>query len=119
MMSTEEDDALLSTPRAGKRAASPRAVLHVSVTQDGAPLSGVQVALSRSISGRHLDYRSQATTDGSGEATIELLSDQSSLRSGVSGYYLARAVDPSSGAILGQWGSIPINGGRTLRLSAI
>jgi sugar lactone lactonase YvrE len=78
----------------------------VTVRRGRAPAAGLEVAFSRSISGRRADYQWKGTTDADGRATVEITGDR------VSGYYRARAVDPASGGVVGEWWSIPINGGR-------
>ena len=55
----------------------------VTVQQDGAPVSGVVVELSRSIAGVAANYEWSATTDENGQARIEVSSG---------GYYQARVV---------------------------
>lgn len=80
-----------------------QAVLSVTVLKGGAPLSGVTVELSRSISGSPADFAWTGATDAQGEARIEVGSDN------VNGYYRARAV--IDGAVQGSWSSIPVNGG--------
>ena len=83
------------------------------VHSDGTPAAGSTVAFSRSISGRSPNYQWVGTTDADGQAQIHIAADAVQFwRSGASGYYLARATDPASGKVLGEWGSIPIDGGR-------
>ncbi|GEM_PF-309945 len=82
-----------------------QAVVSVTVTQGGAPAAGVEVAFARSISGRRAEYAWKGTTDASGRATVEISGDR------ISGYYRARATN-ASGAVVGQWWSIPINAGK-------
>jgi hypothetical protein len=97
----------------GEAASSSQTVVEVTVTRDGSPVEGI-VALSRSTSGRALDYRWSGTTGAGGVAEIQITS--TGLRS-VSGYYLAEVTDPATGQLLGTWGSIPINAGRRTVLS--
>ena len=80
-----------------------KAVVVASVHQDGVPVRGATVELSRSISGRAADYAWSGTTDESGQASVAIGADN------VSGYYQARAMQ--DGSLLGSWSSIPINGG--------
>ena len=80
-----------------------KAVVVASVHQDGVPVRGATVELSRSISGRAADYAWSGTTDESGQASVAIGADN------VSGYYQARAMQ--DGSMLGSWSSIPINGG--------
>ena len=103
---------------AGMSAMGNRAVVAATVTQEGAPVAGAEVSFSRSVSGQAPDYRWKGTTDAEGKAEIEIVAtDPQFWRVGASGYYLAKAVNPTSGAVLGQWGSIPINGGQMIALS--
>jgi hypothetical protein len=90
----------------GKMAASGnmrQAVLVATVLNDGQPLSGVTVEISRSISGNPANYVWSGATDAQGEARIEIGSDN------VNGYYRARAI--RDGSVLGSWSSIPVSGG--------
>ncbi len=80
-----------------------QAVVVAIVRQGGAPLSGVTVELSRSVSGLPTDFAWSGATDANGEARVEIGGGN------VSGYYRARAVQ--DGAVLGSWSSIPVNGG--------
>ena len=80
-----------------------QAAVVAMVWRDGAPISGVTVEFSRSVSGIPADFMWSGLTDAQGEARIEIGSDN------VNGYYRARAIQ--EGAVLGSWSSIPINGG--------
>ncbi|MBT3604626.1 MAG: hypothetical protein HOE48_05345 [Candidatus Latescibacteria bacterium] len=100
----QDDPMTLSKP--ASKLANPRSVVVATLTQDGSPVSGATVALSRSVSGRASDYRWSGTTRASGAVNIEVLSD----RGNASGYYQVRATD-ASGNMIGHWGSVPINGG--------
>ncbi len=87
--------------------------MSATVTQDGSPAEGLGVWFSRSISGQQTDFRWGGTTDENGQVEIEILT-AASFR-GASGYYLAKAVDAED-AIVGNWGSIPLSGGRSIAL---
>ena len=89
------------------------------VTQDGMPVEGLGVAFSRSISGEPLDYKWTGTTDVDGQVEIDIAADPAGRfwRKGASGYYVARAIHPETGAVVGRWGSIPINGGKGIAIS--
>ena len=89
----------------GKVAADGAAVVVVTVQQDGAPVSGVVVELSRSIAGVAANYEWSATTDENGQARIEVSS---------SGYYQARVVQ--DGNEVGYQSSIPLNVGTEVEL---
>jgi len=103
------------TRPAGKMSAGQRSVVVATVTQGGAAIGEAELAFSRTISGRSPDYRWTGTTDAAGRVTVEILADAPQFwRVGVSGYYLARLADAASGDVLGQWSSIPINGGREM-----
>jgi sugar lactone lactonase YvrE len=96
-----------------------RAVVVATVTRDGAPVAGLEVSFSRTVSGRRPDYRWKGTTNSSGQVTVEIIADPGPLflRTGASGYYAAQATDPVSGNVVAEWASIPINGGREITLS--
>ena len=81
---------------------------------DGRPVAGAEVAFSRSISGRALNYRWTATADADGIAQLDLVAppETPAGRMGASGYYIAKATDPETGEVLGTWGSLTINGGK-------
>lgn len=83
-----------------------RAVVVVALRLGQTPLPDVDVAFSRSISGRAGNFEWSGTTDERGEARVEIRTDD------VSGYYRARA--RRDGRVLGTWSSIPINGGYEL-----
>ncbi len=101
-------------PAAGRH----RALVTVTVTDNGTPVAGVDVEVSRSVSGRRVDYQWRATTDSNGEAETDIRVDPARYwRSGASGYYLIRAVNPTTGAVVGQWGSVPVNGGKAVAIS--
>ena len=89
----------------GKAAADESAVVVVTVQQDGAPVSGVVVELSRSIAGVAASYEWSAMTDANGQARIAVTS---------SGYYQARVVQ--NGSELGHRSSIPLNVGAVVEL---
>ena len=90
----------------GKVAADGSAVVVVTVQQDGAPVSGVVVELSRSIAGVAANYEWSATTDENGQARIEV---------SASGYYQARVVQ--DGNEVGHRSSIPLNVGTEVPLN--
>lgn len=95
-----------------------RAVVVATVTRDGAPAAGLEVAFARSISGQAVVYRWWGTTDAGGRARVEIVADAGQFwRTGASGYYRAQAVDPASGKVIAQWGGIPLNGGKEVTLS--
>ena len=90
----------------GKASADGSAVVVVTVQQDGAPVSGVEVELSRSIAGVAANYEWSATTDENGQARIEVTA---------SGYYQARVVQ--DGNEVGYQSSIPLNVGTEVPLN--
>ena len=90
----------------GKLAAE-YAVVLATVEQDGAPVSGAIVELSRSIAGRAADYQWSAVTNDKGEARIEVAAGN--------GYYQARARQDDSE--IGHWSSIPLNAGYEVALA--
>lgn len=85
-----------------------QARLTVTVTQNGTPVAGATVAVTRSISGVAENYAWSETTNASGQAAILISVDGRS----ASGYYRIRATS-SAGAVIGTAGSIPVNGGRS------
>jgi hypothetical protein len=105
LQSGMQDESMSLSKPAGKLA-NPRSVVVATLMQAGSPVSGATVALSRSVAERAADYRWMGTTSASGVASIEVLSD----RGDVSGYYQIRATN-GAGTMIGQWGSVPINGG--------
>ena len=66
--------------------------------------------VSRSVSGRLLDYAWSGRTNDEGQVTVNIKSDRNA-----GGYYLARLTN-SEGEVLGQWGSIPVRSGRIVEL---
>jgi hypothetical protein len=81
-----------------------------TVTQNGEPAAGLEVAFARSIAGLPLDYKWTGTTDANGHVNVKIGASQSG-RSGASGYYNIKATN-ASGVVVSTWGSVPINGGR-------
>ena len=94
-----------------------RSRIVATVTQDGQPLSGVEVGLARSVSGAVADYKWVGVTGTDGRVEIEVTASAVQFRNGVSGYYLIRAVDPATDAVVASWGSVPINGGKQITMS--
>ena len=78
-----------------------------TVTQNGEPAAGLEVAFARSISGLPLDYKWKGTTDASGHVNVKIEATQYSR---ASGYYNIKATN-ASGTVVSTWGSVPINGG--------
>ena len=111
------EDPAVSRPGLAKMAVGApsvhRADLTVTVTlEDGTPAAGLEVAFSRSISGRSSEYLWTGTADADGQAQIVITADAPQFwRSGATGYYLAKASDAASGEVMGNWSSIPISGG--------
>jgi len=98
----------------GKAAVTQGVVVVAVVTEDGIPVEGVEVAFARSISGRSRDYKWAGTTDADGRAEIGITADSPQFRrTGVAGYYCAKASDTASGEVVDRWASIPVNGGKT------
>ena len=52
-----------------------RTLVRAAVTQGGSPAEGLEVACSRSISGRRLAYLGEVVTDAAGSAEIEIVLD--------------------------------------------
>ena len=82
------------------------ALVVARVLQGQTPLSGVNVAFARSVSGRTANYESSGATDTNGLAQVEIESG--------SGYY--RALATRDGNQVGSWSSIPINAGYEVML---
>ena len=85
--------------------------LFVLVTPEG-EASGLEVAFSRSISGRASHYLWRGSIDDGGRTIIQLNTGRRS----ASGYYSAILRDAQD-EVLGRWTSIPINGGRDHEIS--
>lgn len=80
-----------------------QAVVVATVLQDGTPVSGVTLEISRSVSGRTADYVWSGSTDANGEARVAIDGVN------VNGYYRVRAVREDG--LFDSWSSIPVNGG--------
>ena len=93
-------------------------VVAATVIRDRELASGVEVAFSRSISGRSADYAWRDTTDERGRVEVRITAEPegSFERVGTTGYYRAVASDAMSREVVGTWGSIPINDGKTTEL---
>ena len=87
-----------------------RAVVVATLTNNGTIVSGATVAFGRGISGKSTSYDWSGTTDANGLVTVEIVADSRLFRKGASGYYMAKATD-ASGASVGRWHSIPLQGG--------
>ena len=79
----------------------------VEATVLGDAVEGRTVEFSRAIAGRQRDYAWSAVTDADDQAALTI---SSATRSGVSGFYQARARNADGGG--GQWYSISLNRGR-------
>ena len=79
-----------------------------TVLQDGMPVSGVIVEVSRSVSGRMANYAWSGSTDANGEVRVEIDGVN------VNGYYRARAVQGED--VLDSWSSIPVNAGYVVKV---
>ena len=112
-----EQTAGLGKP-AARAALAHRAVVVATVILADEPASGVEVAFSRSISGRPADYRWKGITDENGIVEIEIATDPTGQfgQVGTSGYYLATATEPATGVVVGKWGSIPVKDDGTAEL---
>ena len=98
----------------GKLAATPAPMgqteVVVQVADAGEPLADVEVVFLRTIGGKTSSAEWSATTNAAGEATVAIDAAGSQFwRTGVNGYYEVTAPTPT-GATVGQWGSIPVNG---------
>ena len=80
-----------------------RAVAVARLRQDQSPVSGATVKFARSVSGRQAIHEWTGTTDGRGQARVEI----SGVQTG--GYFRAQAL--RDGVLIGSWSSIPINRG--------
>jgi hypothetical protein len=92
--------------------------VQVEVSKSGKPLVGVEIGFSRSTSGLASTYQWTAITDSNGRAQVQIDVDPGGIyaRDGVQGYYHCRARDLSSGEVVGQWGSIPLNADESRQL---
>ena len=113
----EQETSGFRTP-AAKRALVYRTVVGATVIRDDEPAPGVEVAFSRSVSGQPADYAWRGTTDERGRVEIGITAQPEGPfeRVGTTGYYRAVASDAISREVVGTWGSIPINDGRTTEL---
>ncbi|MDA0709305.1 MAG: T9SS type A sorting domain-containing protein [bacterium] len=89
-----------------------RAVAVVNVTNNGLPLAGATVSLSRSISGLASDFAYKATTSANGVAVVNI---EVTGRS-ASGYYRVQVAD-ATGAVIATKGSVPLNGAYSTAVS--
>jgi S-formylglutathione hydrolase FrmB len=96
---------LVPAPRAANIA-----VFGLTVTQNGAPVSGAIVAVSKSIAGMAANYQWTGTTDAQGKVTVEIV-DSAPGNSGCTGYYMAKATT-ASGAVIGTWTSMVVKAGQ-------
>ncbi len=90
--------------------ADQQAMLNITLTQNGAPLSGIEVEIGRSIAGESTIYQWRGITEDNGQTRIRVSTPR------LSGYYAARAID-SSGNVLDTWTSIPLNSGRQINIT--
>jgi hypothetical protein len=93
------------------------AIVNVQVQREvSAPIRDLEVAFSRSISGRRAEFEWKGTTDENGKATIRItVKDEPSFRrGGASGYYRVRLT--AGGIVVSEWNSIPLRGGRMINL---
>ena len=88
-------------------------VLSVFLGRNGTAFEGVEISLSRSISGRRLNFRWRGTTGVKGRAEITIEADPQTRLKNVSSYYVAQATDGTSGTVLDRWGSIPVRSDET------
>ena len=80
-----------------------RAVVVANVSDGDAPVSGVTVEFSRSVSGQPASFEWSGSTNARGQAYVDIGG------AGVTGYYRARAT--RDGNEIGSWLSIPVNSG--------
>ncbi len=97
-----------STPPTVKVRPPPGHITEMEVTILGGAAAGLNVEFSRAIAGRPADYIWGGVTDAAGRLALTI---SSSDRSGVSGYYRARACS-AGGQEVGKWNSIPLNRNR-------
>jgi Cu/Zn superoxide dismutase len=98
-------------------AENPSGEIRAQVLLPSSDSQGLNLAFSRSISGRLLDYAWSGTLNSGGQTTVNIISgrDFSFRRVGASGYYSA-VLTNSSGRIIDRWNSIPLRGGRETNL---
>ena len=83
-------------------------VLGEAVEGPTVEFEGLTLEFGRAVSGRRPHYGWSEVTDEAGLAALDIATLD---RSGVSGFYRARARNPS-GELAGEWHSIPLNEGR-------
>ncbi len=98
-----EEEIVWELQRSGGPPPSSMTAVHATVL--GEEVEGLTVAFARSIAGRPLHYVWSGVTDEAGRMDLDIVTLD---RSGVTGYYQARARN-GAGAIVGQWHSIPLN----------
>ncbi len=78
-------------------------------------LGGLEVAFSRSAAKSRLNYAWKGFTDDRGEVEIDI-TEEGRRRQGAGGYYRVRLSNPLTKRVVGEWHSIPVQGGRTITL---
>lgn len=93
----------------------------VQVTHpDGAPATGLEITFSQSVAGRVPGVAWTGTTDTEGQAEVAIeVSPEQFSKTGATGYYTARAVNPQTGQTMERWHSIPVNSGENVLSLAI
>lgn len=103
-----EDAAVVRSGKAVVPAAVSHADVVVQVLGEG---GGLEVSFGQSVAGQVSQVRWNGTTDATGIAHIVVdVSDLQVRKSSATGYYVAHARN-AAGQIVGQWHSIPIEGG--------
>ncbi len=76
-------------------------------------LGGLELAFSRTISGKALDFAWKGVTDDQGRISVGI-----DTKTGLaSGYYRVRMTNTKTRTVVSDWGSIPVRGGRRIDLS--
>lgn len=96
------------TVQAARADKAQKAVVRATLSRPNAAVEGLLVEFSRAISGLPRSYEWSGSVGASGQVEIAIETNNSS--AGATGYYTARAIDPASGAVVGRWRSIPLNG---------
>ena len=85
---------------------------------DGTTWSNVEVRVARSIAGRSPEYNWRGTTNFEGVVTLPIIMQPNPLDTrGANGYYQIIAINRRTGAQVGMWHNVGINGNRLITMT--